>query len=449
MRIAPRGIASSYRFFFLVIVLAAGFASAVENELVYRVAISGTIDLGLAPFVARVVNDAERDKADLIVFEINTLGGRLDAMIEIRDAIVGAKVPTAAYVNPRAISAGALIALACKQIYMAPGGTIGAATPVSGGGKKASEKVVSYARSEFRATAERNGRDPEIAAAMVDDSVTIPGLIEKGKLLTLTTDQALRWKIADGQFSSFDRLLADLKFEGAKVVQPEIGWVEHLVRFLNNPIISSILLAVGFFGLLAEVQTGGWGLPGSAGLVALGLYFGSKHLVGLVGLEEYLVIGLGLVLLGIEIFVIPGFGIAGVLGIAALMVGLGMSLLGRAPTVGDVTNAVLVLLGALGLAIFGTVILFMFVERTPLWRHLYLPTKAAKEAGFAASEVRVDRVGKAGIALTDLRPSGTGIFDGERLDVVTEGDYIDVQASIEIVRDEGYRLIVRRLSQPN
>ncbi len=449
MRLVPREIGSTYRFLFLVIVLAAGLASAVGNELVYRVAISGTIDLGLAPFVARVVKEAERDKADLIVFEINTLGGRLDAMIEIRDAIVGAKVPTAAYVNPRAISAGALIALACKQIYMAPGGTIGAATPVSGGGKKASEKVVSYARSEFRATAERNGRDPEIAAAMVDDSVTIPGLIEKGKLLTLTTDQALRWKIADGQFSSFDRLLADLKFEGAKVVQPEIGWVEHLVRFLNNPIISSILLAVGFFGLLAEVQTGGWGLPGSAGLVALGLYFGSKHLVGLVGLEEYLVIGLGLVLLGIEIFVIPGFGIAGVLGIAALMVGLGMSLLGRAPTVGDVTNAVLVLLGALGLAIFGTVILFMFVERTPLWRHLYLPTKAAKEAGFAASDVRVDRVGKAGIALTDLRPSGTGIFDGERLDVVTEGDYIDAPASIEIVRDEGYRLIVRRLSQPN
>ncbi|MFQ5931833.1 MAG: nodulation protein NfeD [Nitrospiraceae bacterium] len=449
MRLAPKGIGSPYRFFFLLVVLAAGLASAVGNELVYRVVISGTIDLGLAPFVARVVQDAERDKADLIMFEINTLGGRLDAMIEIRDAIVGAKVPTVAYVNPRAISAGALIALACKQIYMAPGATIGAATPVSGGGKKASEKVVSYARSEFRATAERNGRDPEIAAAMVDESISIPGLIEKGKLLTLTTEQALRWKIADGESSSFDQLLAELKFEGAKVVQPEIGWAEHLVRFLNNPIISSILLAVAFFGLLAEVQTGGWGLPGTAGLVALGLYFGSKHLVGLVGFEEYLVIGLGLVLLGLEIFVIPGFGIVGALGIAALMVGLGMSLLGPVPTLGDVTNAVFVLLGALGLGIVGSVILFKFVERTPLWRRLYLPQKAAKEAGFAASEVRVDRVGKAGIALTDLRPSGTGLFDGERLDVVTEGDYVDAQASIEIVRDEGYRLIVRRLSQPN
>jgi membrane-bound serine protease (ClpP class) len=429
-------------------VLAAGLPSVAAGTLVYRVGISGTIDLGLAPFVARVVREAERDKADLIVFDINTLGGRLDAMIEIRDAIAGARVPTAAYVNPRAISAGALIALACRKIYMAPGATIGAATPVSGAGEKASEKVVSYARSEFRATAERNGRDPDIAAAMVDESIKISGLIEEGKLLTLTTEQALRWKIADGQFSSFEDLLRGLKFEAAKVIQPEIGWAEHLVRFLNNPIITSILLAVAFFGLLAEVQTGGWGLPGSAAIVALGLYFGAKYLVGLAGFEEFLLLGLGLVLLGVEIFVIPGFGIAGILGILALMLGFGMSLVGRLPTVSDISNAVLVLLGALGLAILGTVILFRFVQRSPLWVRINLPTRQKKEAGFAASEVRIDRVGKAGVALTDLRPSGTGVFDEERLDIVTEGDYIEAQASIEIVKDEGYRLIVRRLSQP-
>jgi len=292
MRLAAKQIVGLHAIV-LIMVLAAGIPSAAAEPLVYRVAISGTIDLGLAPFVARAVKEAEGDKADLVVFDINTLGGRLDAMIEIRDAIVEAKVPTAAYVNPRAISAGALITLACRMIYMAPGATIGAATPVSGAGEKASEKVVSYARSEFRATAERNGRDPDIAAAMVDESIKIPGLIEEGKLLTLTTEQALRWKIADGQFSSFEDLLEGLKFKAAKVVQPEIGWAEHLIRFLNNPIISSILLAVAFFGLLAEVQTGGWGLPGSASIVALGLYFGSKYLVGLAGFEEILLIGLG------------------------------------------------------------------------------------------------------------------------------------------------------------
>ena len=145
MRLARKGT-RSIPGFLLLMVLAAGLASAVGTELVYRVVISGTIDLGLAPFVARVIKDAERDKADLIVFDINTLGGRLDAMLEIRDAIVGTKVPTVAYVNPRAISAGALIALACRRIYVAPGATIGAATPVLGAGQKASEKVVSYAR---------------------------------------------------------------------------------------------------------------------------------------------------------------------------------------------------------------------------------------------------------------------------------------------------------------
>ena len=447
MRLAAKWT-TGLRAILFVMVLGAGLPSVAAGTVVYRVAVSGTIDLGLAPFVARVVREAERDKAELIVFDINTLGGRLDAMIEIRDAIVGAKVPTAAYVNPRAISAGALIALACRKIYMAPGATIGAATPVSGAGEKASEKVVSYARSEFRATAERNGRDPDIAAAMVDESIKIPGLIEEGKLLTLTTEQALRWKIADGQFSSFEDLLRGLNFEAAKLIQPEIGWAEHLVRFLNNPIITSILLAVAFFGLLAEVQTGGWGLPGSAAIVALGLYFGSRYLVGLAGFEEFLLLGLGLVLLAVEIFIIPGFGIAGIGGTLALMLGFGMSLVGRVPTVSDISNAVLVLLGALGLAILGTVILFRFVQRSPLWVRINLPTRQKKEAGFAASEVRIGRVGKAGVALTDLRPSGTGVFDEERLDIVTEGDYIEAQASIEIVKDEGYRLIVRRLSQP-
>ncbi|MFQ5851952.1 MAG: nodulation protein NfeD [Candidatus Binatia bacterium] len=445
MRVAAKRMRGLYAILFMM-VLAVGFPSAAVNTPVYRVVISGTIDLGLAPFVSRAVKEAERDKAELIVFDINTLGGRLDAMIEIRDAIAGAGVPTAAYVNPRAISAGALIALACREIYMAPGATIGAATPVSGAGEKASEKVVSYTRSEFRTTAERNGRDPDVAAAMVDESIKIPGLIEKGKLLTLTTEQALRWKIADGQFFSFEDLLKGLKFEAAKVVQPEIGWTEHLVRFLNHPIITSILLAVAFFGLLAEVQTGGWGLPGSAAIVALGLHFGSRYLVGLAGFEEILLIGLGLVLLGVEIFVIPGFGIAGILGILAFMVGFGMTLVGRAPTVSDISNAVFVLLGALGLAILGTVILFKFVQHTPLWQRLNLPTRQKKDAGFAASEVRIDRVGKAGVALTDLRPSGMGMFDGERLDVVTEGGYVSAHEAIEIVKDEGYRLIVRRLS---
>jgi len=434
--------------FFLIIVLAATIPSAAADRLVYRVVISGTIDLGLVPFVTRAVKEGEGDKADLIVFDINTLGGRLDAMIEIRDAIVEAKVPTAAYVNPRAISAGALITLACRKIYMASGATIGAATPVSGAGKKSSEKVISYARSEFRATAERNGRDPDIAAAMVDESIEIPGLIEEGKLLTLTTEQALRWKIADGQFSTFEDLLRALKYETAKVVQPEINWAEHLVRLLNIPIITSILLAVAFFGLMAEVQTGGWGLPGTAAIVALGVFLGSKYLVGLAGFEEFLLLGLGLGLLAVELFVIPGFGIAGILGILVLLIGLGMTLVGRVPTVSDISNAVLVLLGALGLAILGTVVLFIYVKRSPLWVRMNLPTRQKKDAGFAASEVRTDRVGKAGAALTDLRPSGTGMFDGERLDVISEGDYIDAEEAIEIVKDEGYRLIVRRSSQP-
>ncbi|MGH7266303.1 MAG: NfeD family protein, partial [Candidatus Rokuibacteriota bacterium] len=334
----------------LLAVLAPGAPAAAQPPppaaVVHVLAIEGMIDLGLAPFVERALTEATASGAAAVVLDINTLGGRLDAAVLIRDALLQARVPTVAFVNRRAISAGALISLAAEKIAMAGGATIGAATPVQLGGpgeasQPVAEKAVSYVRKEFRATAESRGRPPLVAEAMVDADVEIPGVIEKGKLLTLTTDEALEHGIADFRADDLQAVLARLGLAGATLRHASPNWAEGLVRFLTHPVLSSLLMTVGILGIIVELRTPGFGVPGALGLASLGLFFWGHWLVRLAGWEELLLVGLGLVLLAVELFLLPGFGVAGSLGAVALVAGLGLSLLGAAPT----WSAVLAALG--------------------------------------------------------------------------------------------------------
>jgi len=422
------------------------FVWARNDPVIYRVAIRGTIDRGLVPYVNRVIDDAEAQKAVAALIEINTLGGRLDAMIDIRDAILDAKVRVIGYVNKRAISAGALIALACPELYMAPGATIGAATPVQQG-KKVSEKVVSYARAEFRSTAERNNRPADIAVAMVDENVEIEGVIEKGKLLTLTAGEAVTNKVADGMYNSLDELLSALNLQTAVIESPKPNWAENVIRVLNHPILSGLLLTIGLLGLITEVISAGWGVPGTVGLVALILYFASHFMVGLAGLPELLLIVAGLALILLEVLVIPGFGIAGIGGIVCLIAGIILSMLGKFPTAADISKAIWITIGALVIAGIGVVILFRLLERRPFWSKISLASVETRDSGFISSAARPGLLGQVGTAITDLRPAGTGLFKKERLDVVTSGEYIDAGEKIKIVKDEGYRRVVERVKK--
>jgi membrane-bound serine protease (ClpP class) len=420
---------------------------AQSDPVIYRVAIRGAIDRGLVPYVNRVIDDAEAQEAVAVLMAINTLGGRLDAMIDIRDAILDAKIRVIGYVNKRAISAGALIALACPELYMAPGATIGAATPVDQQGKKVSEKVVSYARAEFRSTAERNNRPAEIAVAMVDENVVIEGVIEKGKLLTLTAGEAVTNKVADGMYNSLDDLLRALNLQTAVIESPKPNWVENVIRVLNHPILSGLLLTIGLLGLITEVISAGWGVPGTAGLAALVLYFGSHFTVGLAGVPELLLIVAGLALIALEVLVIPGFGVAGIVGIACLIAGIVLSMLGRFPTAADISEAVWITIGALIIASIGVVILFRLFEKRPFWSKISLASVQTKDAGFVSSAAGPRVLGQIGTAMTDLRPAGTGLFDNERLDVVTSGEYIDAGEQIKVVKEEGYRRVVERVEK--
>jgi membrane-bound serine protease (ClpP class) len=420
-------------------------------RIVYVASIEGIIDLGLAPYVERVLDQAAAAGAAAVVLEVNTFGGRVDAAVLIRDTLLRSRVRTVAFVNKRAISAGALIALAAETIAMADGGTIGAATPVQMGApgspaQPVAEKTVSYMRKEFRATAESRGRPPLLAEAMVDADVVIPGVIEKGKLLTLTTTEALKHKIADRRADNLEALLAALDLGGAEVRRVSATWAEMLVRFLTHPVVSSLLMTVGILGVIVELRTPGFGLPGALGVASLALFFWGHWLVRLAGWEELLLVGVGAILLAIELFVTPGFGVTGIVGLLALLGGLGLSLVGAGATWTAVVSAVGQVAVSLLVAIVASLVMLRFLPRLPFGRRLVLETALTAREGFASAP-ETDRawLGKRGTAASTLRPAGIADIEGDRVDVVSDGEFIDAGEAITVVRVDGNRIVVRRL----
>lgn len=442
----------------LVIVIAglAAFAPARAEDkrpVVYVAPIEGIIDLGLAPFVRRVLNEAADAGAAAVILEINTFGGRVDAAVQIRDALLGAQVPTVAFVNRRAISAGALISLAAEKLVMAGGGTIGAATPVQMGQPGAAaqpvqEKTVSYVRKEFRATAESRKRPPLLAEAMVDADVAIPDIIEKGKLLTLTTEEALQNKLADLRADTLETVLEQLGFGGAEIRRASPNWAENLVRILTHPVVSSLLITVGILGILIEIRTPGFGVPGGLGIASLSLFLWGHWLVQLAGWEELLLVVSGLVFLGLEMFVIPGFGIVGALGIVAILAGLVFSMVGAGVTTATVLLAAARVVFSLLVALIASLLLLRFLPRLPFGRRLILATGLSASEGYAsAPESDGHWLGKRGRASSPLRPAGIAEIDGERVDVVSDGDLIDAGETVEVTRVDGNRVVVRRAAQ--
>jgi membrane-bound serine protease (ClpP class) len=418
--------------------------------VVYVVPIEGIIDLGLAPFLSRTIREANEAGAAAVLLDINTFGGRVDAAVVMRDTLLNSPVRTIAFVNQRAISAGALIALACETLVMTQGGTIGAAAPVLGGAgesKPADEKSVSYVRKEFRATAEVRKRPPEFAEAMVDADVEIAGVIAKGKLLTLTTSEALRHKVADLTASSVDAALKAAGVSGAEMRYARQTWAESFVRFLTNPVVSSLLMTVGLLGLLVEIRTPGFAVPGTIGLLSLGLFFWGHWIVRLAGWEELLLVSIGVLLIALEVFVLPGITLAGIAGVLALLAGLGMTLVGAGATAAVIISALGRVAMSLLLALAGAFALLRVLPRLPFGRRLILATGMQADLGYvSAPESDRHWLGRTGTVLSPLRPAGIAEIDGTRVDVVSDGGFIDAGTPIEVARVDGNRIVVRRSS---
>ena len=407
---------------------------ANEKDTVYLISIKGTIDLGLSSYVNRALEKAVSNKADAIILEIDTFGGRVDAATKIRDKVMDLTIPSVAYVKNRAWSAGALIALSAEHILMDRSASIGAAEP-----RPADDKNISALKAEFTSTALSRGRSEDIAAAMVDKDIEIKDIIEKDKILTLNSAQAIKLNFIDGNASNIEEVLNYLNLKDAKIVYIFPNWAENISRFVTNPVVSPLLLSIGFLGLIIEFWTLGWGIAGSIGIISLSLFFGGHIIAGLAGFETIILFVIGFLLLLAEIFFIPGFGLAGISGIAAILASIFL-------TFGNIIQATYSILIALSVSLIGIFLLIKYIPSTRTWRKFVLSTEQKKELGYTVGTRDLKRlIGKEGFAITPLRPSGIAEVSDRKLDVITQGEYIIPNSKIKIISVEGNKIVVEAI----
>lgn len=464
--------------------------SSIEKQSVgFYIPVEGGIDYGLAYFIERSVRQAKAQGAGVLVFAIDTPGGGVaEALAMCKSIDETAPVRTVAYVTHWAVSAGALIALACDRIVMKQEATIGSAEPIAmaPGMDEAlhMEKHVSAIRAEFRARAEKKGYPANLAAAMVDkdlevlrvtvegqeafltplevedskragrDVVVLETVSEKGKLLNLTASQAVRWKIASAIAPTREGALRAVGIEVERWVETRPSWSEELVRFLTNAIVVIVLLMIGMACVWAELKAPGIGYPALGAAVCFGLLFFGHYLAGLADITDVLVLLAGIAILGVEIFLLPGFGIAGVAGLILIIAGLLLMFQGpawpKAPWEFDRfrESLVQVLIG-LGGAVPLFLLLVALLPKMPYFHRLVLRREEVATEGYSAPP-SVDRslVGRRGRAFTPLHPWGKVEIGNEVFEGVTETGFLDEGTAVEVVRVEENRLVVCRLENP-
>jgi membrane-bound serine protease (ClpP class) len=422
---------------------AAGFAGAATTGAtdVQLVQIDGTINAGMAHRVQRAIDDAKARGAKVLVLQIKTNGGLVDDANDIKDALRTSGLTTIAYVE-RAWSAGALIALSCDKIYMAPESSMGAAEPVliGGGGttQPAGEKAISAVKAEFQSLAEAHHRNPLIATGMVDPSVEIPGLKPKGRLLTLSAEQALKLKFIDGVADTPVAALESAGIHRAALVTTEPSLGERIAQFVTDPIVSGILLTIGFLGLFIEMQTLHL-VAGIIGVAALALFFGGHIIAGASNWVILALFALGVVALLFELHVLPGHGISGLIGalliLASIVLAFGAAFW---------FQGILYTFASLAIAIIVFFAMLRWLPESAFVRRFAFAGAQSVEAGYATAKPLDYLVGKHGLAETYLRPAGVASIDGNRYQVQTRGDFIPAQTPIVVSRVEGATIFVTR-----
>ena len=479
-------------------------SSAQDDALVHIVNIRDQIGSGIRVYISNGIERAETANADAIIFDVDTPGGRVDSAVDIIDAIQDTEVPTIAYVNREAISAGAMISIACDQIVMVSGGTIGDSAPVSIQGEEAGEKAVSYIRKTIKSTAERQGYNTHIAVAMVDKKRVLvrrvsgeivsylPDIYEdkrqneeemevisaEGELLTLTTDEALEYGFAHGRAETIEELLAmyqvveidgvrkalteeavaqkqeelgsaSIQFikslEGSSTDEARVSLADRIVIFLTSPLISSLLLSLGMLGLWIEIQSPGFGVPGMLGLLCLGIFFGGHMLSQIDAQWAALAFVLGVGLLLVEVFILPGFGVAGISGIILIFGGIFYVFKSAYQFETAILAFSLVILQTAAFVIAA----FYLLPKTRAWRHFVLANEMRSDIGYhsAGDEDFQSYIGQTGTAITPLRPAGAIRLAGKRLDVLTAGDFIASETPVKVIEVEGSKVFVEALDE--
>ncbi len=413
------------------------------------------IDEEIAPPVVRrmekAFEQANNIPSDLIVIHMNTYGGMVVAADTIRTRILNSKIPVVVFIDNNAASAGALISIACDSIYMRSGANIGAATVVNQNAQAMPDKYQSYMRATMRATAEAKGRNPHIAEAMVDQDIYIPNISDSGKVLTFTTSEAIKNGFCEAEVSSIDELVKRYGFKNYVIDKIEINTADRFIDFFISPYVHGILIMIIIAGIYFELQTPGMGFPSVAAIVASLLYFAPLYAEGLAENWELLIFIAGIVLIILEVFVIPGFGIAGVGGIVLVVLGLVLSLLNNVAfdfsmvSFDSVLEATFVVI----IAIFAAIILSFMGVKHLLSNSRFgiaLNTEMEKGKGFVAVDIDHNNlVGSTGIAKTILRPAGKIEIGNKIYDAVAEESYISKGEKIKVLRLLNNQLQVRKI----
>lgn len=437
---------------FILLFVFSSHATFSQKTKVMVMEIKSEIDPRTTRYVKLALENAKEINADIVIIEMDTYGGILTDAKETVDMIMHFEKPVWVFINSDAASAGALISIACDSIYMSPGASIGAATVVESSGERAPDKYQSYMRSIMRSTAEENGRNPHIAEAMVDEKMAIDTITQAGQVITFSTSEAIKYGYCEGKVESIEEILKKNQVENYEIEYFKLSGSEKIIAFFLNPFISGILILIIIGGIYFELQTPGVGFPGLAALTALILYLVPYYLNGLAENWEVIALFIGVALLAIEIFVIPGFGVAGVSGIALIVLSLILIMLNN-----DFFNFRFVPMkeilyasaAAIGGAAGGIALLFIGGSRianSRFFKSVALTESQLRTEGYTSSFIKERMIGKRGTAHTVLRPSGKIMIDGEIFDAYTRGEYIEKGQEIEVVSDEGTSLQVKSVA---
>lgn len=413
--------------------------STFAKEEVYRIPIENEVEDGLKAFLERAFKEAEEQNAKAIILDIHTPGGYVDTAEDIAKLMDSVNTDVIAFINTKAHSAGAYLALHADKIYMTPNASMGSAAVIDVEGNMADKKARSAWLAEMKAAAEKSGRDPLFAMAMADDSIDLPDLNSpKGKLLTLSASDAEKIGYSEGTVKDYDDLLKKLGFSKDSSVDINMTPVEKFVSFITNPVVVTILLTIAFLGIVIELFSPGFGAPGIIGILAFSLFFFGNFFAGFASYGTIILFIIGLALLILEFFV-PG-GIIGVIGVALMIIGLLFS----GESVVHMAYSILI---AVFISVLGMVVLVKFFGKNlHVFSKIVLKDATTSEEGYVSNVNRIDLLGKKGKSLTPLRPSGTVVIDKERIDVVTEGNYIEANVDVEVVQVEGTRIVVRKVN---
>lgn len=438
---------------FCTLLLFAQLYSLAQEARVYQFDIKEEIASPIWRKVKLAMDEAHELEVDAIVINMNTYGGAVDAADSIRTKILQSDIPVYVLIENNAASAGALISLACDSIFMQPGSTIGAATVVNQSGEQVPDKYQSYMRKKMRATAEENGRNPDIAEAMVDPDKVVDSVSVEGKVVTLTVNEAIELGFCDGEYNTVSEVLNHCGITDYTVVKQRLTTIDHIIGWLINPAVSGLLILVIFGGIYFELQSPGVGFPIIAAITAALLYFMPLYLEGLADNWEILLFVVGLILIGLEVFVIPGFGIAGIAGLVLSIAGLALSLIGNVgfdfTPVADsrIIEAFLVVFISGGISITGSLFLAVRLFESGLLSRLVLNTEQRKEEGYVCTSTKeFDLIGEIGVARTDLMPTGKVEIADTLYSASAESGYISKGATVKVVEYSTAQIKVRLVS---